>query len=513
MQLLDEALTAFRQQWPALAQLAVYVRGAGERLDLGAAVPADPPAAKTLESAAARAPDATSGPATWVIPLAHETGVLQAEWTAPDAHPDGLGAALHGLAATLGAALHHQSQQPASGEVAQPKQPVSRLRAALRSVSQQLDVHLATKDILQTICQNLITDLELAYTVVLSVEVPAQQVNILAEYPVRLGTEEHFALDDLPLYAHFQAQTEPVAIPAAKMDELLGTQRTRFERFGIKALLAAPLLAQTDVIGLLLLATDETGRVFGSDELDAARALATQLALGLRNAEMFTEMQRRSNQLERIGAFGRLITSTFERREILHRVMDVLPNLLPTDEVSLTLYTPGQSRMQTLVLVSHKDPVESDELAAETSVATIVQTQTPMNVPDITTSEYPDHQRMAQRGMRALLSAPLVIGGRAMGTVNIANKRPHSYTPTDLTLLQQFGNQIAIALENARQFQMTRHRAQYEESLNEISSHLQEQGDLRSLLQQTMQDLGEILGARWARVRLQTPSGPQQAKE
>jgi GAF domain-containing protein len=90
------------------------------------------------------------------------------------------------------------------------------------------------------------------------------------------------------------------------------------------------------------------------------------------------------------------------------------------------------------------------------------------------------------------------------------------YTPTDLTLFQQIGNQIAIALENAHQFQTTQQRAQYEESLSQITSHLQQQADLRVMLQQTMQDLGQILGARRARVRLQiTPSesGSSTAKE
>ena len=87
------------------------------------------------------------------------------------------------------------------------------------------------------------------------------------------------------------------------------------------------------------------------------------------------------------------------------------------------------------------------------------------------------------------------------------NQHVSRYTSTDLTLLQQIGNQIAIALENARQFRTTRQRAQQEESLSEIVSHLQQQADLRVMMQQAMQDLGHLLGARRARVRLQVTPG------
>jgi GAF domain-containing protein len=89
----------------------------------------------------------------------------------------------------------------------------------------------------------------------------------------------------------------------------------------------------------------------------------------------------------------------------------------------------------------------------------------------------------------------------------VAHNRPRAYSLTDLTLLQQVGNQIAIALENARLFQSTRARAAYEESLSEITSRLQQQTDLRELLHQTMQDLGQTIGARRARVRLQIQPG------
>jgi GAF domain-containing protein len=132
-----------------------------------------------------------------------------------------------------------------------------------------------------------------------------------------------------------------------------------------------------------------------------------------------------------------------------------------------------------------------------------------MLVPDLQGSMYTDHRRMRKQGLKSVLIVPLTVSGRAFGAVIAGHQRVHMYTPTDLALFQQIGNQIAIALENAHQFQATRQRASYDESLSEITSHLQQQVDLRVTLQQIMQDLGQVLGARRARVRLQvTPSEP-----
>jgi GAF domain-containing protein len=96
----------------------------------------------------------------------------------------------------------------------------------------------------------------------------------------------------------------------------------------------------------------------------------------------------------------------------------------------------------------------------------------------------------------------LITSQRPLGIISIAHQQPRAYTPTDSTLLQQISTQVAIALENAQLFHSTRQRAAFEESLNDITSRLQQQTDLQVMLEQTMHDLGRVLGAERARVQL-----------
>jgi hypothetical protein len=61
--------------------------------------------------------------------------------------------------------------------------------------------------------------------------------------------------------------------------------------------------------------------------------------------------------------------------------------------------------------------------------------------------------------------------------------------------------QTAGALSNA--FETARQRMSYDDALHKITGHLQQQAELHVLLRQTVQELGQVLGARRARVRLQ----------
>jgi sigma-B regulation protein RsbU (phosphoserine phosphatase) len=264
--------------------------------------------------------------------------------------------------------------------------------------------------------------------------------------------------------------------------------------------------------GFLLIGSTQPDRRFTENERRALQTVAAPLAISLRNAELSAEIQRRASQLDQLTAFGRLVTSTLDRDRILQHVIEIVPDLLPTDQISVALLSAGQSRMHVVTLSSSAARREDDLAAAGSGVEEVVQTQNPVLLGDLQRSTYTDHARMSERGLRSLLIAPLTVSGDTFGAVMTAHRHADRYTPTDLALLQQIANQIAVALENARQFQTTRQRAQQEESLSEIVAHLQQQADLRVMLQQAMQDLGHLLGARRARVRLQVTPGINQKR-
>jgi GAF domain-containing protein len=441
------------------------------------------------------------------------TNTITAAYTAPHIYTAPEIRLLHRLSEQIGLEVRTWELLQQTQEQAERLSRQVRLLESLYETSRQISANLTSPDILHTTCHSLADILALGYVAMVRFDQAPTSGVILAEYPARLGANTMFSLEGFAAYKHLQTYRTPVIIKQAlTAADLLGPNLARLQGAGAQSVLLAPLIVQGDLIGMLVLATVGQVRQFSPEEINVAQTIATQVATGLRNAELFNEIQHRADQLERITILGRLVTSTFDRNEIMRRIIDVIPSLLPADQVSIALMSVDQRRMHITSLVGGAAPEEIDLPAEESSIAEVVQTQTPILVPDLQSSTYADHQRLAQQGLSALLIVPLIVGGRAMGTVNIGHRRARIYTPTDLTLLQQIGNQVAIALENARLFQVTQQRASYEESLGAITSRLQQQADLRDLLQQTMQDLGRVLGARRARVRFQVGPGPNGSK-
>ena len=55
-----------------------------------------------------------------------------------------------------------------------------------------------------------------------------------------------------------------------------------------------------------------------------------------------------------------------------------------------------------------------------------------------------------EQGYRSLAAIPLVVSGRAIGTLNTYTKEVHDFRPEELLLLQTISNQAALAIETAR---------------------------------------------------------------
>ena len=83
---------------------------------------------------------------------------------------------------------------------------------------------------------------------------------------------------------------------------------------------------------------------------------------------------------------------------------------------------------------------------------------------------------------RAELAIPLRVGKRVIGVLDVQSDRCDAFDREDVTVLQILGNQVGIAIENARLFRETRHRYEAMVALHETSLDLISQLDMKELL-------------------------------
>jgi GAF domain-containing protein/HAMP domain-containing protein len=104
------------------------------------------------------------------------------------------------------------------------------------------------------------------------------------------------------------------------------------------------------------------------------------------------------------------------------------------------------------------------------------------------------------------LTVPISLRGQTIGHIDLAADGERRWSEADLALAQSFAEQLALAVENARLFELTQQRARRERVIREITDKIRGQTDLETILQTTVRELGRLLGTSRAAVRLGTGS-------
>jgi two-component system NtrC family sensor kinase len=91
----------------------------------------------------------------------------------------------------------------------------------------------------------------------------------------------------------------------------------------------------------------------------------------------------------------------------------------------------------------------------------------PINVPDVLEDASLEIQeRVRARGLRAVLSVPILRDGQPIGAISASRKQAGVFAPTEVALLQAFADQAGIAIENGRLLESEQERgAELQESL------------------------------------------------
>ncbi|MBI3241966.1 MAG: GAF domain-containing protein, partial [Chloroflexi bacterium] len=96
----------------------------------------------------------------------------------------------------------------------------------------------------------------------------------------------------------------------------------------------------------------------------------------------------------------------------------------------------------------------------------------------------------------AIVGLPLKIGQRVVGVMNVAYPRPHTFSEAELATLRLLADQAALAIENARLYQVERRRAEQLVGLHEITRALGVITDSNESYGIMTRRLAELLGAR-----------------
>lgn len=175
------------------------------------------------------------------------------------------------------------------------------------------------------------------------------------------------------------------------------------------------------------------------------------------------ELRSNERRLAAINAVSEIVSQSLEIEQVLNGALTKVVEVMDV-EVALIFLLDEQA--QELELKTYHGV--SEEFAAgvrgiklgEGFVGRVAESGEPLLVKDASHDPRLTREVVASEGLHAGLIVPLKSKGKVVGTLCVAMRRPREFPPEEVELLTAIGNEIGIAMENARLYEEERVIAQ-----------------------------------------------------
>ena len=279
---------------------------------------------------------------------------------------------------------------------------------------------------------------------------------------------------------------------------------------GMKSVVFAPMLWEGRGIGVIVVGRPFV-RPFSDKEISLLKTFADQAVIAIQNARLFNETKEALEQQTAIADILRVISSSpTDVQPVLDAIAERAARLCDASAASMYL-TEGDvlrhlaSKGASPDPVSHVEalPIDRDSISGRALLE-----RRPIQIPDMLAegAEYPRSHELARRfGHRTVVVLPLYREGQPVGTILLRRQDVRPFSEHEIALLQTFGDQAAIALENVRLFNETKEALDQQrasgEVLTAISSSIADAKPVFEVILQSCQRLfaGDIVGVMLVR--------------
>ncbi|GAB4496537.1 MAG: hypothetical protein OHK0052_06630 [Anaerolineales bacterium] len=237
----------------------------------------------------------------------------------------------------------------------------------------------------------------------------------------------------------------------------------------VRGEIAIPLRVGERLLGILDIQSDEGGP-FDGDDLNLLKTLADQVAIAIRNAQLYETEQKRRRLAESLERTFREVTSSLDLREVPGRILETLQDVVPFERGSVML----QQENELVVIAQRGFP--DDERAQNLRInlrdgdvyQQMVEAYRPIWVDDVTQSA--GWQQVEWLPLnRSWLGVPLINKDRVIGMISLTRPEAGAFTAEDGSLVLAFAGQAAVALENASLYDdITRFSEQLEKAYHNL---------------------------------------------
>jgi GAF domain-containing protein/ActR/RegA family two-component response regulator len=239
---------------------------------------------------------------------------------------------------------------------------------------------------------------------------------------------------------------------------------------GFHSYLGVPLVSKGVTLGTICLFNRQAKTVTPT-RLSLLSSVGQQLGVVVENARLFQESQRRARQLQAAAEIARDTTSTLALDALLQRAVSLLcdrfgyyhASIYLLDETGKEAVVRGSSGIASGELMPALDVQTASTLddyrlpvGGQSVVGRVTATGQPVLINDVKSEQgqsiHQPNPLLPQT--RTELGLPLKIGDRVIGALEVQSSQPNAITEDDIAVLQTLTDQIAVAVDNARSYEL-----------------------------------------------------------
>ncbi|MFC1595902.1 ATP-binding protein [Candidatus Margulisiibacteriota bacterium] len=242
----------------------------------------------------------------------------------------------------------------------------------------------------------------------------------------------------------------------------------------LHAILLVPFFVKGELIGFMSIGERLSGDLFSNEDIELLDTLASQLAISIENARLYSSSLQKVTELLALYEVGKIVASGQDLDGILDSILNTVINVVKVDRGIIFLYDREQEQLiaraargreedwQKLKLEDFSLPIN------KTAFGRILQTGKPIIKSKIRKTASPLGLHFLKiLEVEAYVAVPLISKDQVIGVLAVDNKT--SQTPIEkinVGLLTTLANQAAVTIENARLCRETEDQLEELKTLN-----------------------------------------------
>jgi signal transduction histidine kinase/CheY-like chemotaxis protein len=246
-------------------------------------------------------------------------------------------------------------------------------------------------------------------------------------------------------------------------------------------------------------------RKFSAQEVRKTTALANQAAVALQNIRLLEESRRRADQLQTAAEIARDTSSTLALDILLERTANLICERFDYYQASIFLL--DEEGEYALVRESTgaagaemKQRGHKLAVGSRSVIGYVTQSGSPLVIDDV--QRDPLHRpNPLLPETQAEVGIPMKIGGRILGALDVQSNQSGAFSEDDIAALQILADQIAVAVDNARTYELSQQVVEEMREIDRLKSQF-----LANMSHELRTPLNSIIG--FSRVILKGIDGP-----